>query len=115
MSVANLLLIERDKFNPKVIYMPAEINVDKLKKVDNTCKFSPDFLNVVDQTITGNIPSFIATKINKEIFKNRNKTIEEVIDKVCEEINNVFNIMDLDVKLIGLSEDEETNPVFKNS
>ncbi|WP_411678624.1 hypothetical protein [Clostridium thailandense] len=32
-------LIERDKFNPKVIYMPAEINFDKLKKVDNTFKF----------------------------------------------------------------------------
>ena len=53
------------KDDPKVVYMPAEINFDKLKKVDNTFKFSPNFLNIVDQSITENIPSFIATKINK--------------------------------------------------
>ncbi|MBX4263015.1 AAA family ATPase [Clostridium estertheticum] len=99
----------------KVIYMPAEINFDKLKKVDNTFKFLSSFLNIVDQGITENVPSFIATKINKEIFKNRNKIIGEVIDKVCDEINSIFSIMDLDVKLIGLSEDEDTKPVFKNS
>ena len=102
------------KDSPKVVYMPAEINFDRLKKVDNTFKFYPEFLNILDQSITENVPSFIATKINKEIFKNRNKTIGEVIDKVCDEINSIFSIMDLDVKLIGLSEDENTKPVFKN-
>ena len=29
--------------------MKAEINFDKLKKVDNTFKFSPSFVNIVDQ------------------------------------------------------------------
>lgn len=111
----DVIEIDMDKDSPKVIYMPAEINFDNLKKVDNTFKFYPNFLNIVDQNITGNIPSFIATKINKEIFKNRNNVIGEVIDKVCEEINNIFISMDLDVKLIGLSEDEETKPIFKNS
>ncbi|MGK0466210.1 AAA family ATPase [Clostridium sp.] len=104
-----------NKDAPKVVYMPAEISFDKLKKVDNTFKFSPSFLNIVDQSITENIPSFIATKINKEIFKNRNKIIGEVIDKVCDEINSIFYVMEIDVKLIGLSEDEDTKPVFRNS
>ena len=53
--------------------------------------------------------------MNKEIFRNRNKTIGEVIDKVCEDINSIFKVMDLDVKLVGLSEDNDTRPVFKNS
>ena len=65
---------------PKVVYMPAEINFEKVNKVDNTFNFTPYFQNIVDQNITQNIPSLIATKINKEIFKNRNKTIGEVID-----------------------------------
>ena len=103
------------KDDPKVVYMPTEINFDKLKKVDNTFKFSPNFLNIIDQSITENVPSFIATKINKEIFKNRNKIIGEVIDNVCDEINSIFFIMDLDVRLIGLSEDEDTKPIFRNS
>ena len=111
----DIIGVNINKGDPKVIYMPAEINFDKLKKVDNTFKFSPNFLNIVDQSITENVPSFIATKINKEIFKNRNKIIGEVIDKVCDEINSIFSIMDLDVKLIGLSEDKDTKPVFKNS
>jgi len=111
----DIIGVNSNKDDPKVIYMPAEINFDKLKKVDNTFKFLPSFLNIVDQSITENVPSFIATKINKEIFKNRNKIIGEVIDKVCDEINSIFSIMDLEVKLIGLSEDEDTKPVFKNS
>ncbi|OOM14510.1 ATP-binding protein [Clostridium saccharobutylicum] len=71
---------------PKVVYMPTEINFEKINKVDNTLNFTPDFQNIVDQNMTQNIPSFIATKINKEIFRNRNKTIGEVIDKVCDDI-----------------------------
>lgn len=101
--------------DPKVIYMPTEINFEKINKVDNTLNFRPNFQNIVDQNMTQNIPSFIATKINKEIFKNRNKTIGEVIDNVCDEINSIFSVMDLDVKLVGLSETHETKPIFKNS
>ncbi|MGG5461236.1 AAA family ATPase [Clostridium sp. B9] len=99
----------------KVIYMPTEINFERVNKVDNTFNFEPTFQNIIDQNMTQNIPSLIATKINKEIFKNRNKTIGEVIDMVCEEINSVFSIMDLDVKLVGLSETNETKPIFRNS
>ncbi|MBZ9633335.1 AAA family ATPase [Clostridium sp. FP1] len=104
-----------DSKDPKVIFMPVEINFEKINKVDNTFDFIPKFQNIIDQNMTQNIPSFIATKINKEIFKNRNKIIGEVIDKVCEDINSIFKIMELDVKLIGLSETNETKPVFRNS
>lgn len=100
---------------PKIVYMPTEINFEKINKVDNTFKFTPSFQNIVDQNMTQSIPSLIATKINKEIFRNRNKTIGEVIDSVCNNINDIFSIMNLDVKLIGLSEDNETKPIFKNS
>lgn len=99
----------------KLVYMPAEINFEKVNKVDNTFNFTPAFQSVIDQNMTQNIPSFIATKINKEIFRNRDKTIGEVIDKVCNQINSVFSIMDLDIKLVGLSEDNDTRPIFRNS
>lgn len=105
---------EYDPTYPKVVYMPTEINFEKINKVDNTLNFTPHFQNIVDQNMTQNIPSFIATKINKEIFKNRNKTIGEVIDKVCDDINSIFSIMNLDIKLVGLSETSETKPIFRN-
>lgn len=100
---------------PKVVFMPTEINFEKVNKVDNTFKFETYFQNIVDQNMTQNIPSMIATKMNKEIFKNRNKTIGEVIDNVCNDINSIFSIMNLDVKLVGLSEDNDTKPIFKNT
>lgn len=103
------------QIKPKVVYMPTEINFERVNKVDNTLNFTPSFRNIIDQNMTQNIPSFIATKINKEIFKNRDKTIGEVIDKVCDDINSIFSVMDLDVKLVGLSETSETKPIFKNS
>lgn len=101
--------------DPKVVYMPTEINFEKINKVDNTLNFTPHFQNIVDQNMTQNVPSFIATRINKEIFKNRNKTIGQVIDKVCDDINSIFSIMNLDIKLVGLSETSETKPIFRNS
>lgn len=107
--------VDYDAKYPKIIYMPTEINFENINKVDNTLNFTSTFRNIIDQNITQNIPSFIATKINKEIFKNRDKTIGEVIDKVCHDINGIFSVMDLDVKLVGLSETNETKPVFRNS
>lgn len=108
--------MEDDILNDSIIvYMPTEINFETINKVDNTFNSIRSFQSVINQNMTQNIASLIATKINKEIFKNRNKTIGEVIDKVCEEINSVFTIMNLDVKLIGLSEDNDTRPIFKNS
>ena len=105
-----------DKPNePKVVFMPTEINFEKVNKVDNTFKVKTYLQNIVDQNMTENIPSMIATKMNKEIFKNRSKTIGEVIDNVCDDINGIFKIMNLDVKLVGLSEDNDTRPIFKNS
>lgn len=106
--------IGKNPDDPKVVYMPTEINFEKVNKVDNTLNFEPYFYNVIDQNMTQNIPSLIATKINKEIFRNRNKTIGEVIDQVCNDINSIFSVMDLDVKLAGLSETNETKPIFRN-
>lgn len=106
--------IGKNPDDPKVVYMPTEINFEKVNKVDNTFNFEPYFYNVIDQNMTQNIPSLIATKINKEIFRNRNKTIGEVIDQVCNDINSIFSVMDLDVKLAGLSETNETKPIFRN-
>ena len=62
-----------NKQTPKIVYMPTEINFEKINKVDNTFNFTPNFQNIIDQNMTQNIPSLIATKINKEIrpvFKN---------------------------------------------
>ncbi len=41
--------------------------------------------------------------------------MKEVKEKVNSEINRIFEILELDVKLTGLSKDERSMPVFTNS
>ena len=41
--------------------------------------------------------------------------MKEVTNKVLNEINGIFNILELDVKLKGFSKDEKTIPIFENS
>lgn len=99
---------------PKVIFMPTEINFNDLHKVDYRFRTKEKFLNVIDQNFIKDIPSLIANKIQSEIFKNDELPVKESVKKVCEEINSIFSCMDLDVKLIGLSKDEDNNPVFED-
>ena len=41
--------------------------------------------------------------------------MKEVTNKVVNEINRIFSILELDVKLKGFSKDEKTMPIFENS
>lgn len=45
---------------------------------------------------------------------NEDLPARESREKVCKEVNSIFESMDLDVELIGLSKDEDTIPIFRN-
>lgn len=98
----------------KVIFMPTEINFNDLHKVDYKFRLEGNFLYVIDQNFIRDIPSLIANKIQSEIYINDELPAKESIKKVCEEINSIFGAMDLEVKLIGISKDEDNNPLFQD-
>lgn len=98
----------------KIVFMPAEINFSLADKIDTRAKIPNQFLSVINQTITKNISSFIATKVETAVFENDDLIPKDSIKKVCAEINAVFACMDLDVELIGLSKDEKKQPLFQN-
>ena len=99
----------------KIIYMPTEINFNELNRVDRTFKYEYEFLNEVNQNIARDLPSAIVNAINTEVFKNEDLPPKKSIEKICNDINSIFDCMDLSVKFIGLSKDEETRPIFKDS
>ena len=99
----------------KIIYMPTEINFNELNKIDRTFKYEYQFLNEVNQNIAKDLPSAIVNAINTEVFKNEELPPKKSIEKICNDINSIFDCMDLNVKFIGLSKDEETKPIFKDS
>ncbi len=100
---------------PKVIYIPSEVKFKNLNTKTVYLKLDYNFLNIIDSSIVDNIPSYIASRITYLANTEENLTMREVKEEVNSEINRIFEILELDVKLTGLSKDERSMPVFTNS
>ena len=100
---------------PKIIYVPTEINFEEIKKAQTNLKKEYSFINIVDSYEIKDIPSYIATRISKVANEEEDLTMGQVRKKVFEEINGIFEILELDVKLSEISKDENSMPIFTNS
>lgn len=106
--------IEKDKYKSKVIYLPTEVNFNSLKSVDRTFRYKYKFRNEINENLISDLPSAIANKIYVEMIMNEDLPARESKEKVCKEVNSVFESMDLDIEFVGLSKDENTVPIFRN-
>ena len=100
---------------PKIIYAPAEMNFKKMDMASTTLIQEYNFINIVNTNLVKDIPSYIATKIISAIFKNKNEKVGDVQKKVFDEINEIFEILDIDVKIEDISQDGRNIPIFTNS
>ncbi|MGL4863054.1 MAG: AAA family ATPase, partial [Cetobacterium sp.] len=103
------------KVLPKIIYIPTEINFQNIQTQTNMLERYYNFLNIVDTGLISNIASYIATRVTYISNTEEDLTGKEVREKVAKEINDIFSILDLDIKLQGLSRDERSMPIFSNS
>ena len=99
----------------KIIYVPAENKFEKVKTDTTTLLRISQFINIINSNVIKDIPSYIATRRNYLATIEEDLTMKEVTNKVLNEINGIFNILELDVKLKGFSKDEKTMPIFENS
>ena len=106
---------EKLKIFPKLIYVPTEINFQKVQKAQTNFKKEYSFINIVDSYEIKDIPSYIATRISKVANEEENLTMGQVRKKVFAEINGIFEILELDVKLSEISKDENSMPIFTDS
>lgn len=109
------IMTETIKIFPKLIYVPAEIDFNEVKTETTNYKSEYKFFNIVDSDVIEDIPSYISSRIYYIANTEEELTLKEVKEKVNAEINGVFDILDLDVKLTGLSKDEKNMPIFVNS
>jgi len=109
------ILSDNLKIFPKIIYVPTEINFQKMNTASTTLVQKYKFINIVDTNLIKDIPSYIATKIITAIFQNKNEKVGDVQKKVFDEINEIFGILDIDVKIEDISQDGRNIPIFKNS
>jgi predicted ATP-binding protein involved in virulence len=113
--LSSLLNNTSAKEKSRLIYMPTEINFDGLRT--KTLSFSSTYLfkNIIDREMLHNIPSFLATLINEEVFKDMESPAKYAIERICNEINSLFKILEIDVQMIGLNPEGEKLPIFRNS
>lgn len=103
------------KIFPKIIYIPTEINFQNITTKTNMLKREYNFLNIVNSNLISNIASYIATRITYISNTEEDLTGKQVRERVAQEINGVFEILDLDIKFVGVSRDERSLPIFTNS
>ena len=108
-------IAKRFDIPPKIIYVPAENNFEKVKTDTTTLLRISQFINIINSNVIKDIPSYIATRRNYLATIEEDLTMKEITNKVINEINGIFDILELDVKLKGFSKDEKTLPIFENS
>ena len=111
----SLLSPSSEKEKPRVIYMPTEINFDNLRTKTLSFSSTYSFKTVIDGEMLHNIPSFLATLINEEVFKDMESPAKYAIERICNEINSLFKILENDAQMIGLIPEGEKLPIFRNS
>ncbi|QTA89882.1 AAA family ATPase [Desulfonema magnum] len=99
---------------PKLIYLPSEINFDRIQITARPYKYVYHFFNEVDENIAKFIPDYFGTLIDKKVYENEDIPPRESIRKACDDINSIFEKLDLESKLVGLKKDGSRMPIFKN-
>lgn len=96
---------------PRIVYIPVEINYTELINKQQNFLPIPKFLQKIDTQIIENIPSYITSKIMREALLQSNITTDKVREKIFNEFNELFEEMELDIKLKEINSDTLL-PVF---
>ena len=99
---------------PKIIYVPTEINFQKMNVASTTLVQEYKFINIVNTNLIKDIPSYIATKMISAMLKNKNEKVGDVQKKVFNEINEIFENLSIDVKVEDISQDGRNITLFTN-
>ena len=100
---------------PKIIYVPTEINFQKMNVTSTTLVQEYKFINIVNTNLIKDIPSYIATKMISAMLKNKNEKVGDVQKKVFNEINEIFENLSIDIKVEDISQDGRNITLFTNS
>ena len=95
--------------------MPTETNFQKVEIASPMLVREYKFLNIVDTGLIKDVPSYIATKIIEMANDQEDTPMQEIRTAVFKEINEIFEILDLDIKISGISKNAKSIPIFTNS
>lgn len=97
---------------PRIIWLPAEMKAKREFETDDPAPI--EIINQDYERLAKRIAAYISDIIDEAVYKNIDQPPRDVINKKCQEINDVFQILNLDIKLVGLSPNEKS-PLFINA
>ncbi|HHC24891.1 MAG TPA: ATP-binding cassette domain-containing protein [Desulfobacterales bacterium] len=100
---------------PKIVYMPAEISFDELEPDIRPYSHEYAFSCEIRNAVTKDIPKYLATCVDREVYRNEDLTVREAVRNACDRLNVLFSDLDADAEIIGLRKDGSRMPVFRNS
>ena len=110
----SFLLNIEEKYKPRLVFLPTEINFSNLEVKTRNYKTEGNFYYLIDQNKVNDVPSYLVSLVNTEIFKYEDLPIKEAVKKICDEINSIFNLLDMDIEMVGVNKDSNNMPLFKN-
>ena len=104
-----------------LVWMPEELSIGRVHGTSRIRKDKTDLggagklIEYATEWQLEDVSDYIIKLIDDALYENMDKVSREVIADVCEEVNDIFKILDLDVKLSGASAKKDKVPKFKNS
>jgi predicted ATP-binding protein involved in virulence len=105
---------KEEKDIPRIVFLPTEINFSNLEVKTRNYKPEENFSFTIDQNKINDVPSYLVSLVNTEIFKYEDLPIKEAVKKICDEINSMFNLLDVDIEMVGVNKDSNNMPLFRN-
>jgi predicted ATP-binding protein involved in virulence len=102
-----------EKERPKIVYMPTEINFSRIMIEATPYTYTYEFLNIVDENVTKDVPNFFATFIDRYVY-SKNLLPDQSIKLACEEINALFKELEIESWIVGIKKDGSRMPIFRN-
>lgn len=103
-----------EKERPKIVYMPTEINFSRIMIESTPYTYTYEFLNIVDENVTKDVPNFFATFIDRYVY-TKNLLPDQSIKLACEEINALFKELEIESWIVGIKKDGSRMPIFRNN
>lgn len=99
---------------PRIIYVTAEVDFPEIKNKNVETIFAYNFYQKINANTVKNIPTYVSNQIMQSAYKEENLSLKEIRDKVFKEINDIFDILELDIKMVGMS-DSNNLPLFEKN
>ena len=100
-----------------IVWLPAELKIENHLSIEHhrNAQFRSklELVEVAHLWHLDEINEYIVDKINKEIYKDMSQPAKVVFDKESKKVNDIFQNLDVGIKMIGLS-GESGLPIFMN-